>query len=88
MILLSPEQIEYQIDYVLQHNDLPSASLLKPLAASVAEAQTRHLIHWLEGRSEEIAHVPECGCACRCIYMNDWQELKEEIGEWQELECG
>lgn len=58
MILLSPEEIMHEIEYVLEHNDLPLATLVDPLAKSISKAQAKKdaqenagaIIDYSEGR--------------------------------------
>jgi len=38
-LLLTKKELQYQIDYILNHNIQPVAVLLTPLASSIAQAQ-------------------------------------------------
>ena len=40
-ILLNDEEIQYEIDYVLEHNDLPLEVTVKALCHSVKKAQLK-----------------------------------------------
>jgi len=74
MILLSDKEIDYQIDYILNHNDLSLNVLLIPLMKSAAKAQVKKIIAWGE---EPCSHYDSSKRRC----SGCWQQLKQEVEE-------
>ena len=84
MIQLTDEEIEYEIKYVAEHNDLPLEVTLKALLGSGAKAQLKKVVEWGDTRCDgDERHYgsqfsppplkrncPEC-----------WQALLEEVKE-------
>ena len=68
-MILSPKEIDYQIDCVLDKNDLPLESLLKPLVESASKATAKKIFDRLGPTSGRSALEKDSG----------WRELKKEI---------
>ena len=76
MILLSPEQVDEQIDYVLDNNDLPLEALLKPLVESASKATAKKIRRW--GNSV-CPHYNGTDSMIKHLCFQCWQQLKKEI---------
>ena len=83
--VLSDGEIDFQIEYVLKHNNLPLAVVLKPLCQSVAQAQDK--LSFKAGQADIVEWIEEHALKQRALLGNnrillavDWEDKLKEWG--------